>query len=225
MMDNPREKKHRTDKKTHGPVRTWLRFIIWTVLLIGLMALFFTLVLHIPWVQNQIINRAVDRLETITGINIEIERFEWRPFSYLRLLHLEVETFGEKFLQCDQADLNYHLSWNSPYFHPVELFLQKPLLRLEKDEQGHWKFPKKGRESVSGPPKENPFLLFPSWAQVPLPRLRLSSATILAYQNGQTILSIKDVDGTLSFRVVPGPKGPLLKIDLGIWEGQPISRH
>ena len=214
LADDSTEKK-RLQGESHGEARRFPGFFIRSALLLCLLPCLLILILHLPWVQKRIIAYAIDRIErNAVGLDIRAERFEWNPFSLLRLYHVEILSAGEKVLQSPRVELNYSLSWNWPYLYPVEIFMENPFLRLEKDGAGHWNVPQiktSRKDSSSG---ESPF-----WVRFPWPRIRLASAMILAHQNGRSVLSIRDVNGTFSLYTVQGPKGPSLKINLGYWEG------
>ena len=199
-----------------GAARKGLRLLVWTVLGI-LVALFAVVVLlHLPFVQGFLLDQAARHWGDRIPVGARLEGFRWRPFSGLRLEGLRLESSGVEFLRCREADLSYFFSLDAPYFHPVELVLDHPELRLEKDDKGRWKLP--GGEGPS-PSRANGGKIPLPPPSVPLPRLRLLSASIEARQNGERVLSIRNVDGTLTFKTVEGADGPSLGIDLGWWQG------
>jgi hypothetical protein len=190
------------------------RVIIWSGIVICLIPLLLVALLHLPWAQRKILAHVIHELKADRTIEIRLERFNWRPFSDVRLFQLDVRTYGEEFLRCHEASLTYELSLDRPFFRPLELFLKRPFLRLEKDSRGRWRLPHK-----TGPAPQTQNVLpsiTPFWLIFPLPRLRLESASIMAYQDGQKVLSIADVDGVLSFKVEKTSGKPTLRIDLGL---------
>lgn len=223
------ENKKRPERKNCGARRHLPLLLIWFFLLITSIPFFLIFAIHLPWIQKQIFIYASHQLKKNTDIELQLESLEWRPFSCFRLLRLEMQTSGELFLECERAELAYHFSWKWPYLHPSELSLQKPFLRLEKDEAGNWSIPKgkNPADSETNPSEKTTQEEAPKtpsfWVRFPWPQVRFSSAVIFAYQNGQPVLSVRNVTGTFSLYVVSGPKGPSLKIDLGHLQGNAES--
>ena len=104
---------------------------------------------------------------------------------------------------------------NGPIFTPRAIVLEKPSLHLERDAQGRWQLPaRKG----APPEASQPGKPFP-WSSFPWPQVRIVSGTITAAQNGQVVLSIRDVNATLSVQEMMDSDGPWLKLDFGQWQG------
>ena len=192
-----------------------LRLFAWALLCVFLIPLTFVLTLHIPAVQEYLLQEAVRKLEASAGIGVQLGSFRWSPFRELHLFSLKVKTSGENILECEEAKLAYHLSLTWPYLHPGELSLEKPWLQLERDSQGNFQLP---TEKAQGPGNSSGSKPFP-WAGFPWPQVRIVSGNIVAYQDGQVVLSVRDVNATLSFQEVPGSDGPKLKINFGQWQG------
>jgi autotransporter translocation and assembly factor TamB len=186
-------------------------------MLLGVFLLSLTLVLalHIPAVQEYLLKEAVHKLETSAAIEVQLGSFHWSPFRELRLVNLKVKATGKNILECEEARLGYHLSLTWPYLHPGELHLEKPWLQLERDAQGNFQLPTEKAPEGGNSRGSKPF----PWAGFPWPQVRIVSGNIVAYQNGQVVLSVRDVNATLSFQVVSGSDGPKLKINFGQWQG------
>lgn len=194
------------------------RILVACVLFVLLVPLALVMTLHLPAVQGYLLQKAVEKLEAKTDLQIQFSSVRWSLWRELRLADLKVKTAGEDVLECRDASLGYHLSWQWPYLHPEAVVLEKPSLRLERDAQGRWQLPGgKGR-----PPEASrsagPF----PWARFPWPQVRIVSGTISATQDGQVVLSIADVNATISVQEVTGSGGPRFKIDLGPWQGEAL---
>lgn len=193
-----------------------LRLLIAGLLCCLLVPLALLLALHVPAVQDAILHGVLRKLETSTDLQIQLSSAHWSLLRELRLFDLKVKASGENMLECGEATLGYRLSWKWPYFHPLAIVLERPSLRLERDAQGQWRLP--GRQ---GPPSQasQPADPFP-WSRFPWPQVRLVSGTITAFQNGQVVLSIADMNATLSVQEMAGSDGPRFKIDFGRWQGE-----
>jgi translocation and assembly module TamB len=199
------------------PESTSLPLRLFASILLGivLVSVSFVLILHIPAVQEWLLKEALSKLEASTGIAVRLASFRWSPFRELRLFGLKVKASGENILECEEAKLAYHFSLNWPYIHPGELSLEKPWLQLERDAEGHfqlWPGKPKGR----GDSREIKSI---PWVRLPWPQVRITSGSIIAYQDGQVVLSVRDVNATLLFQEIPGSDGPKLKINFGQWQG------
>jgi autotransporter translocation and assembly factor TamB len=192
-----------------------LRLFAGVFLCVLIIPLSMVLMLHIPAVQKSLFQKAVEKLATSEGIEIQLESFSWSPLREVRLFNLKVTSSGENVLLCEEAKLGYHLSLHWPYLHPDELSLEKPWLRLERDAQGHWRLPATKSQGAGNARGSKPF----PWSSFPWPQVRIISGNIVAYQDGQTVLSVRDVNATLSFEEVLGADGPRLKINFGQWQG------
>ncbi len=192
-----------------------LRLFAWALLCVFLIILTLALAVHIPAVQEYMVKEAVLKLESSAGIGVQLDSFRWSPLHELRLFNLKVKAAGKNILECEEATLGYHFSWSWPYLHPGELSLEKPWLQLERDSQGHFQFPTEKSPGTGDLQGSKPF----PWAGFPWPQVRIVSGNIVAYQDGQVVLSVRDVNATLSFQEVPGSDGPKLKINFGQWQG------
>ena len=174
------------------------------------------LALHIPAVQKELIGKLIREIEAGTGVDIRIESYVWLPFSRLNLAQVQVRSSENELLECSKAQITYHFSSIWPYILPDELYLENPVFSLEKNAQGAWQFPGKQKSGETGTlSRESASRLFP-----PLPKVRVSSGTVLVRQQGRQIATIRGINGTLAFKVVQGPDGPVIKLDLGQWQGR-----
>ena len=206
-------KRRFADGKEPGRGFAVLRLVIWIVGILIVLPAAALVVLHLPPVQRALIVRAAETMEQDTGLRLEMQSFVWWPFSSLSIRNVQVSAPGRKIVECEELRLSYRVSPQSPYVEPKEAFFVKPFIHLERDATGRWLVPgswKGGRMAAWGG--------FPhSLANLPLPRVRVSSGTIDAEQEGRSILTIKDVTGPLPIRLVSGPEGPKLRMDLGQW--------
>ncbi len=185
----------------------------------GLLLLLGTLVaaVHLPVVQDQLLDQLVKHVQASTHLRIEYQSYSWRPFSMLRLKGLTVHSPTKELLHCQEAQLAYHLSWHPPFLIPTELTLQQPLLYLQKDAQGRWIFPFTmkggggGGHSRSKPSRR--------WSHFPCPNLKIVSGRVVGFQQSRQILTIQDLNATLPLQMISSSEGPCLKIDLDPWMG------
>jgi len=191
----------------------WL--LIWAAVCVLGAPLLIIMALHLPPVQNRVIREVVRQIEKAAPVSVQLGSYRWWPFSRLHLFDLKVQAAGKDVLVCGKAQLAYHLSLRRPYFHPDEIYLEKPAFHLEKDSAGHWRLPGgEAGENAVGASQSS------SWLRFPWPRVKIVSGAIEALQDGRPVLTIRDVTGALTVRAVTGPEGPAVTIDFGQWQGR-----
>lgn len=176
------------------------------VLLLPVLAV---LALHIPAIQQQIIDRAVSLVEKTTNCTLGMQSFRWWPFSELYIQKPRVEVEGKPILDCDNVRVSYSFLTSSPYIRIELVRLEKPFLQLERTPEGKWRIPlrflrKPGVSAGNGEPY---------WAKLQLPRLQVVSGLIEGRQQGKTILSVKDVTGFLQLQAIQGLNGREISVD------------
>ena len=191
-----------------------IRLAAWGTAVLVFLVLSAIIAMHVPAIRKQIILRGVTRIEAATNFRVQIGSYRWRPFSSIYLTDVKIESQGKQILDCGKVRLNCKLSIRRPYIIVKEVYLEKPFLQLERSAGGKWLVPapperkEQRREgSAGGEPSE------PLWASIQFPRIQIVSGTIEARQQGNTILSIKDISGAVDLRAVPGPEGPKIQID------------
>lgn len=190
-----------------------LRPVMWMAGLLIALPAAALMVLHLPFVQRPLIARVAETIEQDTGLGFKTQSFVWWPFSGLTIRNLQVTSPGKKIVECEELHLSYRISFHSPYVEPVEAFFVKPFIHLERDAAGRWMIPGAWKGERMAAWKGLP----PSLADLRLPRVRVVSGLIDAEQDGRSILLVKDVTGLLPIRVVTGPDGPKIRMDLGQW--------
>jgi uncharacterized protein involved in outer membrane biogenesis len=130
------------------------------------------------------------------------------------LTDVKIGSQGKQILDCGKVRLKYKLSIRRPHIIVKEVYLEKPFLQLERSADGKWLVPapperKEQRRQVPAGGE----LSEPLWASIQLPMIQIVSGTIEATQQGNTILSIKDISGPVYLRAIPGPEGPKIQID------------
>jgi translocation and assembly module TamB len=190
-------------------------FIILGVVVALIVPLAFILAVHLPSVQKEVIDGVVGWIESDTTLNVQLDGYKWWPFSRLQVFKLKVRSEGKDVLECEQAELSYRLSWSWPYLVPTDLYFDQPVLRLEKDSKGQWRFPKAAKSEPRSEARKD----VSRWLRFPWPPVRIRSGVITAEQDGQSILHIRDVSGALSFQAVSGEDGTTVKVKLGDWGG------
>ena len=191
-----------------------IRLAAWGTTVLFFLALSAIIALHVPTIQKEIIHKGVTRIEAATNFRVQIRSYQWWPFSGIYLSDVKIESQGKQILDCGKVCLNYKLSIRRPYITIEEVYLEKPFLQLERSADGKWLVPappegKEQRREVpaGGEPSE------PLWASIQRPMIQIVSGTIEARQQGNTILSIKDISGAVHLRAVPGAEGPKIQID------------
>lgn len=168
---------------------------------------------QLPGVQQRLLQELITRIEARAAIRIQYRTYRWEPFSELRLHGLTIHSAARKLLHCQKAQLNYHPSWHWPYLVPTRLILLRPILYLQKDSRGRWIFPTAGRR------RHNPAAESSRrWQRFPWPDLQIVSGEILGFQGSRQILTIHDLNGTLSLQMISGKNGLSLKIGLDQWQ-------
>ncbi|WP_170920281.1 translocation/assembly module TamB domain-containing protein [Desulfacinum hydrothermale] len=183
------------------------------VVLIAAIALM--LAIHVPWVQGKVIAYGSDWVRNTLGIELNVGKVAWNPFRGIRLEQVRAAVAQKRFLEAEAVALDYGLTLAPPYFHARRLTLVRPLLDLEKGPDGRWILPvsssRKGETSDGGPIR---------WDKLPLPSLRVIQARVRAHEDGQKILDIQEMTGTLrleGFVRDDGSSG--LNIRLDKWQG------
>jgi len=191
-----------------------IRLAAWGTAVLLFLALSAIIALHVPAIQKKIILRGVTRIEAATNFRVQIRSYRWWAFSGIYLIDVKVESQGKQILDCGKVRLNYKLSIRRPYIIVEEVYLEKPFLQLERSADGKWLVPAppEGKEQIKevpgkGEPSE------PLWASMQLPMIQIVSGTIEARQQGNTILSIKDISGAVHLRAVQGAEGPKIQIN------------
>ena len=165
--------------------------------------------LHIPSIQKAVILGVVTRIEAATNFKVQIRSFQWRPFSCIYLTEVKVESGETQVLDCGKVRIKCRPSIKRPFIIIEEVYLEKPFLQLEREASGRWLIPAsagaKGQGRGHG---EEPF-----WSHIQLPRIQIISGTIQARQQGNTILSIKDISGVVNLKSVQGSEGPEIRLD------------
>ncbi len=187
-----------------------LRFLVWGSAFCLFVPLVFLFAIHLPALQEQLIGKLIREVERATPLQVRLGSYRLRPFSRLELLNLNISASGKELLVCDQASLVYRISTTWPYVHATELLLEKAVLNLERDTQGNWLLPRNRNAD-----KHFPGRVHPDWVRIPLPQVRIVSGTVTAHQEGKPVLTLRNVNGTLSFRVVEEKEGPRLIIEMG----------
>jgi hypothetical protein len=177
--------------------------------LLVVLAAFFAL--HIPSIRKAVIVEVVSRIEATTNFQVQIHSLQWRPFSTtVYLTEVKVESGGKQVLDCGKVRVKCRPSIKSPFIIVEEVYLEKPFLRLEKKADGKWLLPAPAGTGArqGGSQGENPF-----WSHLLLPKIQIVSGTIEATQQGNTVLHIKDISGSVSLGAAPGVEGPEIKLD------------
>jgi hypothetical protein len=202
--------------EVRGVGRSIWRRVLWVlitgVVAISLLSSVLFLLINSSFVQKELINEVVRRVYAECGSEVMFGSFEWHPLSSLRLSDLLVRSSGKDVLKCKNVELTYRLGWENPFLFPDELLLDKPYIHLEKEKDGSIAFFNRrtgetGRGGAIGSE--------PVWARYALPRVRIASGVIEAEQDGRRVLYVGNVNATFDLKVVRGPDGPRLRIDLG----------
>ena len=189
----------------------FIRLAAWGIVALLSLVLPAIVALHLPSVQKEIILRGVRWLEASTNLNVQIRSYRWLPFSGIYLTEVKIESEGKPILDCNKVRLNYTLSIERPYIILQEVYLEKPLLQLERSADGKWLLPTLPVNKADGNGVSAGYQPFePSWT---LPRIRIISGTIEAKQQGNTVLSIKDISGAVHLRTVRGAEGPKIQME------------
>ena len=170
--------------------------------------------LHVPAVQDTSCGRRCESSKPAPTYKSTCSS-RWSPFRELQLFDLKVKASGENVLECEEAKLGYRLSWKWPYLHPGEILLKNPRFTWNAMRKAAGNS-RAGKELHPNPPgRTNPF---PGRA-FRWPQVRIVSGNIAAFQDGQRVLSLRDMNATLSVQEMTGSDGPWLKLDFGRWQG------
>ncbi len=206
--------RNNTKRARPHKVPFFIRLAAWGTAVLLSLALSAIIALHLPSIQNEIILRSVTWIQAATNFRVQIRSYQWWPFSGIYLTDVKIESEGKQILDCNKVRLDYKLSIERPYIIVKEVYLEKPLLQLERSAEGKWLVPatlgSKGHRN-GGPAGDEP--TEPSGTPVQLPRIQIVSGTIEARQQGNTIFSIKDISCAIHLRTVEGAEGPKIEMD------------
>ncbi len=207
-MSNRNDVKNAPPRRVPFPVR----MAAWVAGALLCLALPVIIALHAPSVQKRIIGDGIARIEKATHLEIKISSYRWKTLSSIYLTGLKIDSRGEQVLDCDNVRLDYGLSMQRPYIVIKEIDLQKPFLRLERGADGKWVVPvfstTKSRET------SDPVRPSTAWTRFKFPRIKILAGSIKAFQQGNTILSIKDFSGAFNLRELEGAGGPKIQMEL-----------
>lgn len=218
----PQKTENRRQRQTAGSFL--LRLVVSLIVGVIVLSAFVVLALHLPPVQGAVIRWGLHKVETAASAQIELTSYRWWPLSRLYLLKVKVQSGGKQVLECEEAVLTYKFSFDWPYLIPIELQFQKPIIQVEKDDKGHWLLPEASNRpssSEEGPPEKTPW----PWGNLPSPQIKIVSGTIFGLQNGQQILAVRDITGTIPLQMVSDKGRARLGIDLGQWQEQIRNGH
>jgi uncharacterized protein involved in outer membrane biogenesis len=199
-----------------GKVRPLIRPVASAGAVLIFIALTAIVALHLPSIQKEIILTGIERLEAATNLEVQIRSYRWLPFSGIRLTDVRIRSGGRQFLDCDKVRLDYRLSIKWPYLIVERVYLEKPFLQLERSADGKWLFPSPGGSGIENEPQidsanaEKPGE--PLWTRIHLPSIQIVSGTIEATQQGNTIISIKDITVAVQLKAVSGAKGSRMQM-------------
>jgi len=198
-------------------VQFLIRPAAWGAAVLFLAASTAIIALHLPSIQKEIIFRGIERIEAATNFKVQIRSCRWLPFSGIHLTGVRIESEGKQFFDCDEVHLDYSLSIRRPYLVVEKVYLEKPFLQLERSAEGKWLFPAPGwkgeEKGQSGDSSGVDEPAEPLWTQIQLPSIQVVSGTIEAVQQGNTIISIRDISATVQLKVVSGANGPRMQMD------------
>lgn len=199
-----------------GGATSLVRVMLWGVAFaIGTLVVLLAL-LHLPPVQGVVVDFLIQKIEDRIGMKIMIAGYAWQPFSQLDLKGLSIRAGDSRVLDCDQASAAYGFSPWQPFVHLETLTLEKPVIHLERDARGRWQV--RRPDLVCGrAPEAAPKVRFPLDG-VSRFEVRIVGGTVLGQVNGQDVLAIRNMSGSLPFRMETGEGGPRFKVDLGQWQ-------
>ncbi len=193
-----------------------VRILLFVVIFLLLLPLILILGIRLPAVQKSVISKVTKVVEESTPYGIQIGSFRWQPFARLRIHGLTVRRDLERILECEQVEIGFGLTADSPYIIPLRLDFERPALHLERDAKGRFHLPGGKSESGKGRSPAGTF----AGLRIPLPRVFIHSGTLDAQQEGHPVLSVADVSGTLFLQEVRDADGvSRVRIDFGQWPG------
>lgn len=146
-------------------------------------------------VQQRVVKSWLQDLELNCGIRFKIREFSWDWPCTMTLRGVEMDVYGRRLMECEEAALSFSLSGVSPFWYVRELALDRPVFHFEKDFSGHWLItpsPEQvdveagGRSCGVARPSSKPILI------------RMNGGTVAAEQDGRQVLKVGNVSGQLS---------------------------
>ena len=172
--------------------------------------------LHLPLVQGVVLDTLIRKIEDRTDLKIRMEGYTWRPLSQVDLDKLSIRNRDREILECERARVTYGFSVRRPFVYAEEIHLENPVIHVEQDERGGWQIPRPDR--VHGKSGKDGLKDSLQWSGASRFKVRVAGGTVLGRTHGDHVLTIRNISGTLSFRVIILEDGPRIKIDLGDWQ-------
>lgn len=191
-------------KKKHV-IRPGGRKLLFMVSAISLLPVCVLLIaFYVPAIQYFLLQAFLKQVEMDSGLQIQYRSHEWNNVAGLRLTGIHLYSSGREFLTCDEARGSIGLSLHWPFIYLAEILLIRPILHLERTSDRQWRLPSgaPGDRTAKGYPPPVEDLLRGS-----SPRLRIESGQIIAEQDGQTVLNVRNVTGVFVLRVSSGRGG------------------
>jgi hypothetical protein len=175
------------------------------------------LTLHIPWVQQRMLEAFVHRAAEASGLEIQVGGFRWLPFSRLRLFDLRVADSGDEILACAEVQLGYRLSLRHPFLHATDLTLKEPQLRLSRDAAGKWNIPGKRLPAASHEGGSERAI----WPSMAVAQVEVDNGTLVVLQQGreEPLLRVENFHGSLAVLIEAVTGGGGLRLRLNRFDG------
>jgi hypothetical protein len=145
-------------------------------------------------VQHYVVKSWLEQLELHCSVRLKIREFSWDWPRTLTLVGVEMDVYGKRLMECEEAAVSFSLSGVSPFWYVKELALDHPVFYLEKDSGGHWLTPSPGKIEA-GTEGQSCGLAGPSSTPI---LIRLNRGTVAAEQDGRQILKVGNVSGQLT---------------------------
>lgn len=192
-----------------GEIRQTMFRIAMVPVALGGIALCLLAALNLPPVQKFVIKRLKTDLSHTLNATISVAGYHVWPWS-AGVEGLTVDLRHQRILDCRQVDISFNLNTTYPYLRLDALHFMYPVMRLERDQIGKWRLPLEGDPGVNVKKSSGR-----AWPMIRFPLLYIEHGRIEAEDAEGSRFVVEDVTGKLRVRVVEGPEGPELGINIG----------
>ncbi|OIP94388.1 MAG: hypothetical protein AUK55_07430 [Syntrophobacteraceae bacterium CG2_30_61_12] len=180
------------------------------------------LLVHLPWVQQRLLERLADRIQQRFGLHWRLQGYRLWPPGQLTLRGLHINYAGVPVLICDTVRLEGAIEPAPPFLRLARVVLERPELRLEQDRDGRWRLPSAVLPALAGAGAVAPSPSIQPGTVVRFPPLSLENGRILAIRGDGSTFSVQGVTGTLQVTVTFDAEGkPDFQLRLGPARGFP----
>ena len=176
------------------------------------------LLLHSPWVQDQIIQYVVERIERDADVKVQFEKFHWCPFFSNRVNKSQRSAFGRGAVSLCAKRSELSTVSAAPLFSSAHCPTAKAGSKSGEGQRREMETP--GGQAAMEQKSPGPTL--PLSLQLPLTSVQVESGSIVVRQEGRhdPVVNVQNLNGELLFLLKSVLGAPNIKVDLQTLNGE-----